>query len=337
MSIDESTYSSRRSRLATLMEDAGVDLVFLPPSADLEYLTGMQRRVPAFGSVGYAHHWVAGAFFSPNAEPVFVLPRMITEFDLPDGVTGEVVTVDETADGAALMAGVLSRFGQVRTLAFGNRAWAQTVLEVSTLARPDRTLSAEFLLNRMRRVKSEDELANMKRACDLVDQVMADVETKVLPGVTELELAAEVAYRMKAAGSRTESFDTGVWSMGPLDQRDATVRVSDQPLRAGMGVSFDFGAVVDGYCSDFGRTVHIGEPNDGVRRSTPSSWPRSRLGSTPCARACRPRRTCRYPAGHRRRRLRRLVPAPDRPLHRAGRARAARTSPRRTRPHSRPA
>ena len=37
-------------------------------------------------------------------------------------------------------------------------------------------------------------------------------------------------------------------------------------MQRGNGVSFDFGAVVDGYCSDFGRTVAIGEPSDEYER-----------------------------------------------------------------------
>ena len=254
-------YAGRREALWTAMEADGVDLMFLPPSADLEYLTGLQRRVPAFGTVGYAHHWVAGALLAPGRDPVFVLPRMITEFDLPEGVVGEVVTVNETDDGRAIMAAVLGRFGEVGTLALGNRAWAQSVIELTALCRPTRSISAESLVNPLRRIKSQDELAAMKRACDIVDEVMADIQSKVVPGVTELELASEVAYRMKVAGSRTESFDTGVWSMGPGDDRDATVRVSSAALKPGMGVSFDFGAVADGYCSDFGRTIHIGEPD----------------------------------------------------------------------------
>jgi Xaa-Pro aminopeptidase len=260
--ITESTYAERREELSRRMDEAGVDLVFLPPSADLEYLTGMQRRVPTFGNVGYAHHWVAGAFFARGADPVFVLPRMITEFDLPEGVTGEVVTVNETDDGPAKVASVLSRYAGTGTLAVGNRAWAESVVHLTELGRPERVVSAESLLNPMRRIKTDAELERMTQACRIVDEVMAGTEPKVVPGVTEMEVAAEVAYQMKVAGSRTESFDTAVWGMGPGEERDATVRISQQPLRAGLGISFDFGAVVDGYCSDFGRTVHVGEPNE---------------------------------------------------------------------------
>lgn len=253
-------YASRRAGLSEWMEAAGVDLMFLPPSSDLEYLTGMHRRVPAFGNLGYAHHWVAGALFAPGREPVFVLPRMITEFDLPDGVVGEVVTVNEKDDATAIVGSVLGRFGNVGTLALGDRSWARSVIELSALCSPSTVVSAESLINSMRRIKSADELDLMTAACHLVDGVMAEIEKKVVPGVTELELASEASYLMRSNGSRTDSFDTAVWSMGPLDNRDATVRVSTQPLRAGMGVSFDFGSVVDGYCSDFGRTVHVGEP-----------------------------------------------------------------------------
>jgi Xaa-Pro aminopeptidase len=77
-----------------------------------------------------------------------------------------------------------------------------------------------------------------------------------------MELAESVNRQLVRDGARTWSFDTAVWSMGPGDDRDATVRISLAPLRAGTGVSFDFGAVHEGWCSDFGRTIHVGEPNE---------------------------------------------------------------------------
>ncbi len=54
--------------------------------------------------------------------------------------------------------------------------------------------------------------------------------------------------------------------MGPASQRDATVRISARPVTPGLGVSFDFGAEVRGYCSDFGRTIHVGEAPAEFRR-----------------------------------------------------------------------
>jgi hypothetical protein len=41
------------------MDAEGVDVLFLAPSADLEYLTGVERQVPNFGGASYANGWIA--------------------------------------------------------------------------------------------------------------------------------------------------------------------------------------------------------------------------------------------------------------------------------------
>src|ERR1700690_642296 len=94
-------YSERCGRLAQRMEAEGVDALFLAPSADLEYLTGVERHVPSFGEASYAHGWVTGAFFRPGADPVFVVPRMFAAFDMREKPEGEVVVVAENDDGFA--------------------------------------------------------------------------------------------------------------------------------------------------------------------------------------------------------------------------------------------
>ena len=259
-------FQSRQATLAEHMTTAGTDLIFLPVSADLEYLTGLKRRVLTFGNVEYAHSWVTGAFLAPGRDPVFVLPRMVKEFDLPEGITGEVAIVNELDDGAAIFRRVATSFGPVRKVGLGARTWADTVLQLQAVL-PDAQLdSASKLVNLMRRVKSPEELAAMARACRIVDEVMGEVTPEVTAGVTELELARDINFRMRQLGTRAPSFDTGVWSMGPASQRDATVRISAGPVEPGLGVSFDFGAESDGYCSDFGRTIHVGEASAEFRR-----------------------------------------------------------------------
>ena len=259
-------YQSRQAALAEHMTAAGTDLIFLPVSADLEYLTGLKRRVLTFGNVEYAHSWVTGAFLAPGRDPVFVLPRMVKEFDLPEGITGDVAIVNELDDGAAIFGRVAKSYGPVHKLGVGARTWADSVLQLQAVL-PDAQLdSASKLVNLMRRVKSPEELAAMARACRIVDEVMGEVTPEVTAGVTELELARDINFRMRQLGTRAPSFDTGVWSMGPASQRDATVRISAGPVEPGLGVSFDFGAESDGYCSDFGRTIHVGEASAEFRR-----------------------------------------------------------------------
>jgi Xaa-Pro aminopeptidase len=253
-------YGERRRRLGERMRAAGVDVLFLAPSADLEYLTGMERQIPFFGASSYAHGWVAGAFFRPDADAVFVLPRMVAVFELEREPEGEVVIVAETDDGLALFERVVRGLGEVATIAVGDRVWAETVLNLARIVGADRLRTGSALVNELRRVKSPEELEAMGRAIRTVEQTMAAVTPLVVPGATMAQLAEAVEHELRAAGSRTPSFTTHVFTglgEGELDSGTATAH---EPLPEGTGVMFDFGGVVDGYCSDFGRTIYCGDP-----------------------------------------------------------------------------
>ena len=126
-------YAERRRRLGERMEAEGVGALFLAPSADLEYLTGVERHIPSFGEASYAHGWVTGAFFRPDADPVFVLPRMFAAFDLREQPEGEVVIVNETDDGFAAFERVARGLGPNPTTAVGDRVWAETVLNLGRI------------------------------------------------------------------------------------------------------------------------------------------------------------------------------------------------------------
>ena len=75
-------HASRRRRLAEKLDAEGIAALFLGPSADLEYLTGVERPVPSFGQPLYAHGWVTGAFFLPST----AAPCGFTPAGLPVGV-----------------------------------------------------------------------------------------------------------------------------------------------------------------------------------------------------------------------------------------------------------
>lgn len=259
-------YAARRRQLGEKLTDAGVDLLFVPPSSDLEYLTGVERGIPTFGQSQYAHGWVAGAFFRPGRDPVFVLPRMMTLFDVAEEPPGELVVVSERDDGPALFAQAARALGETTTLAIGDRTWGETVVNLQQALAPERVVMGSAFVNELRRTKSADELAVMERACRVCDETIAAVAPQVGPGATMLDLAEEVEHRMRAHGSRTASFTTHVFThfVGGKNSAEAS---RTEPIEEGDVVMFDFGAVVDGYCSDFGRTVCVGEPGSQVREA----------------------------------------------------------------------
>ena len=251
-------YAARRARLTERMEEQGVDALFLAPSADLEYLTGVERQIPNFGEASYAHGWVTGAFFRPGADPVFLFPRMFAAFDLREEPEGEVVVVSETDDGPAIFERVARGLGA--TVAVGDRVWAETVLNLGRVVGFDGLRTGSRLVNELRRVKTDEELAAMGRAIVTVEQTMAAVAPLVVPGVTMLELAEAVEHELRAAGSRCPSFTTHIFTGLGDDDFDSGTATARSPIPAQTSVMFDFGGVVDGYCSDFGRTIYCGEP-----------------------------------------------------------------------------
>ena len=115
-----------------------MDALFLAPSADLEYLTGVERQIPNFGEASYPSGWVTGAFFVPGSEPVFVFPRMFVAFDLHEQPRGEIVVVNETDDGVAIFERISNALGARRAVAVGDRVWAETTLKLARIFGADR-------------------------------------------------------------------------------------------------------------------------------------------------------------------------------------------------------
>lgn len=121
-------------------------------------------------------------------------------------------------------------------------------------------------VEQLRLVKDEGEIEAMSRAVACSDAAFNKVlESGVLrPGVREFEVAAELEHHMRLGGASRPAFDTIVAS-GPRSSLPHG-RASDRKLEDGDLVTMDFGAVVDGYCSDITRTVVIGSAGPEQRR-----------------------------------------------------------------------
>ena len=113
-------------------------------------------------------------------------------------------------------------------------------------------------------VKSEDEIAAMRRAQRITDEVFTQVLGVLSPGMTEREVAAEIVDQHLRRGAQRMSFEPIVAS-GP-NAALPHARPTDRRLSPGDAVVLDFGCVVDGYACDMTRTVFIGPPSGEQRR-----------------------------------------------------------------------
>jgi Xaa-Pro aminopeptidase len=114
------------------------------------------------------------------------------------------------------------------------------------------------LVEPLRLVKDEEELALMSKAalagCALFEHMLGFIR----PGLREIDVAAELEHQARLAGAEGMSFETivasGVRSALPHGRATAT-----RLPRKGF-VTLDFGIILGGYCSDMTRTVCLGKP-----------------------------------------------------------------------------
>ncbi|MGI6118439.1 MAG: M24 family metallopeptidase [Bilifractor sp.] len=111
-------------------------------------------------------------------------------------------------------------------------------------------------VNDLRAVKSEEEIELLRKAEAIGDAAFADILKFIRKGMSELEIAAELEYRMKKHGAQGFSFDTIIAS-GPNSSMPHAIP-SERKLRDGDFVTMDFGCRYEGYCSDMTRTIAIG-------------------------------------------------------------------------------
>lgn len=113
---------------------------------------------------------------------------------------------------------------------------------------------------RLRQIKTEEELGYLRKAEAIGDVAFAKILDIIRPGMTELEIQAELEYQMMKAGASGTSFDTIVASGIHSSMPHAIP--SDKKVEMGDFITMDFGCRYMGYCSDMTRTIVLGKAND---------------------------------------------------------------------------
>lgn len=246
------------------MARASIDVVFLPISADLQYLTGIPRDMPNYGAVLYPGRWMEGAFIGQSVGPIITLPRMTAEFHLQGMVSGDVRVIKDQDDPFALARDLFNLFklGDKPRIALGNVAWAETTVALQGLYPGAIFSNAGDLIRPLRQIKDQDEIEALRHAGMVTEAAFTDVLPKLRLGMTQLEIMSEVDFQMRKHGAIGPSFTTAMYNRGPNHQPGLghANTLQNIPLLPPVALLFDFGAAVDGFCYDYGRTVFFGEP-----------------------------------------------------------------------------
>ena len=113
-------------------------------------------------------------------------------------------------------------------------------------------------LQKLREIKTEQEISNIKRACEIIETVLSQVKNIIKLGVTEEEIAEYIKTQVVKMGAEDIAFETivafGKHSAVPHHKTGKT------RLKNNQCILIDTGAMVNGYRSDITRTYFFGKP-----------------------------------------------------------------------------
>lgn len=261
--MESALLQQRVERLRAGMRASGMDAAFLPYGSVLQYATGLET--PITWEIGRQFgDWITGLVFRLDADPVLILrPSWVGEY--VDGLPFDVLVMPDGADPDQFLADSVHSLGlDSQTIGIPKMLWSQTLLSLQRALPTAKYLPmSDGWFDQVCAIKDAEEIAALERAAQITDAAFADVIAQIRPGMLDRELAIEVDYQLKRHGGDGFSFMPAIVvdGHGARYARTWIDRDDPKPLRRGASLAFDLGVRYRGYCSDFGRSAFIGEPD----------------------------------------------------------------------------
>ena len=237
--------ADRLERLAQAVSERGLGVLIVSAPANVRWLTGFT------GSSGVAIVAADGA------------GSFLTDFRYDEQSAAELdgSWQREIVSGELLGPGIAGRFPDLgeRSVGYDDRHASVHAAQALAAAIPDGASlePAGGLLEDLRAVKDAGEVAAIRAAAELADAALAAVLARGLVGRTEADVALDLEFTMRRAGAEAISFEPIVAAGAHGALPHASPRAVAIPRD--VLVTIDWGAQLDGYCSDCTRTVATGD------------------------------------------------------------------------------
>ncbi|KUK10027.1 MAG: Xaa-Pro aminopeptidase [Clostridia bacterium 41_269] len=246
-------YNDRIKRIRELMRERNVECLFAAPPSNIFYLTGVKTTLDE--RLQLAVLLQEGPLF-------LIMPEMYKEVA---STLGDGFCLLTWSDHQNPMELVLRACGSIRgCAAVDPKLWAGHLLILMETLKGCTFVNGGEILGRARSIKDEEELRLLKRAGELVDEVMVEVVREINVGMTERELADFIERKIKEKGAEDVSFKPIVAS-GPNSSMPHHIP-GNRKIEKGDFVVLDFGAVLEGYFSDITRTFFMGKAGNEERK-----------------------------------------------------------------------
>ncbi|MDO3409527.1 Xaa-Pro peptidase family protein [Saccharibacillus sp. CPCC 101409] len=229
----------RVNKLREAMAEKGLSAMFVASDINRRYLTGFT------GSAGYVLITESGSYLLTDFRYMTQAPQQAKDFKVVEHAPKVMETVKELLGSAGKLG-----FEQEHVTFATYQSYGEALKGVELVP-------VSGLVEGLRIFKDEGELSIMREAAVLADRTFSHILTKIRAGVTERELDLQMEMFMRENGATSSSFDTIVAS----GERSALPHgvASSRALQGNEFITFDFGALLNGYCSDVTRTVVLGE------------------------------------------------------------------------------
>jgi Xaa-Pro aminopeptidase len=241
--------ATRVARLARALDELELDALLVDSLVSVRYLTGFT------GSNGLVLA-VAGADGATLGTHRFLSDfRYATQSaeQVPDAFAREIVAEDLLAALAGSLEASSGRLG----FDDANVTIKRHAQLAELLGSGWELIPSAGAVERLRAVKDEGEIARIRAASELADEALRGVLEDGLVGRSEREVALELELRMRRLGAQAPSFPSivsaGAHGALPHGQPRA------EPIPPDVLVTIDWGAYLEGYCSDCTRTFATGE------------------------------------------------------------------------------
>jgi len=238
-----SVHDQRMDRLRHALRRDGLGALLVTDTANVTYLTGF-RGDDSWLLVAGARQW-------------FLTDSRYTEQAAAEAPQCELVERKETL--VKTLAELFPACG-ARGLAFEAPSMSYaTYVKVADGLDGVELAATESLVEKLREVKDEGEVARIRQAVEVAEAAFRDVRRQLAPGQSEREVATRLDHAMRVRGAAKASFESIVAARERSSLPHA--RATDSTIGRGDAVLVDWGAQRDLYCSDATRMLFLAPPD----------------------------------------------------------------------------
>ncbi len=253
-------YERRYAALRKRMSEHGCDLAIFSGCPNYQYLTGD------------LHDWREAPDHRPMGRSLIVPANgeAILSMAKPDGWQGAAGLVWANFGPSGSFRQWLSALAvekEPKKIGIGANLDLQTQLALFDVGGGIEFVDASHWLDESRAIKDPDEIEKMRAVAKLTDDAMMVVVRNLADGVSMDELALLIEMEGRRRGASNVSFSpfAGYMKLGEGSPDDITNVPFDQGLMPNTAICFDVGFVLNGYSSDWGRSVYWGKCPSHIR------------------------------------------------------------------------